>query len=236
MAQLAAAGAAATLAANVAANAQVFHGEWDSEGVYVYQAFNDAIADWALDHQRFGGPDFNVNRMTWVKPSFAWVLYRSGYGHKHNQNRVLKVKLPHDAAALLLTRCDCGHSGGGSNGRVQWDPARDLLEADGKEPRRMLRRRAIQIGLKGSLSEQYVASTLSIEDVTPLAHKVGTAHGVKAKKVSAEMMAALAAELPNERTYTPACTPATLTRLGMLPGDTAQFVSRFGLGKASCAR
>ena len=29
---------------------------------------------------------------------------------------------------------------------VQWDPARDLMTSEGREPRRMLRRRAIQIG------------------------------------------------------------------------------------------
>ena len=48
---------------------------------------------------RFGGPDFNPTRMTWIKPSFAWVLYRSGYGRKHNQTRILKVKLAHEAVA-----------------------------------------------------------------------------------------------------------------------------------------
>ena len=31
---------------------RVFEAEWDEEGVYFYQAFNDAIADWALEHQR----------------------------------------------------------------------------------------------------------------------------------------------------------------------------------------
>ena len=27
----------------------------------------------------------------------------------------------------LLSQCNCGAGGGGSDGRVQWDPARDLL-------------------------------------------------------------------------------------------------------------
>ena len=74
-------------------NVQVFNGEWDEEGVYVYQAYNDEIADWALSNQRFGGPSFNPKRMTWIKPSFAWVLYRSGYASKHNQTRIIKIKL-----------------------------------------------------------------------------------------------------------------------------------------------
>ena len=55
-----------------------FNGEWDEEGVSFYQAFNDKIADWAVENQRFGGPHFNPTRMTWIKPSFAWVLYRAG--------------------------------------------------------------------------------------------------------------------------------------------------------------
>lgn len=129
-----------------------------------------------MKHQKFGGPDFNASRMTWIKPSFAWVLYRSGYGHKHNQNRILKLKLSHDAMALILEQCECKHGGGGSYGRVQWDPARDLFSAEGHEPRKMLRTRAIQIGVKGRLSELYVASVLSIEDVTELAHQVYRAH------------------------------------------------------------
>ena len=155
--------------------AHVFMGEWDEEGVFFYQAFKDAIADWALEHQRFGGPEFNATRMTWIKPSFAWVLYRSGYGHKHNQNRILKVKLPHEAVGQLLSLCQCREGGGGAKGRVQWDPAWDLLLGDGKVPREM-RSRAIQIGLKGSLSELYVHSVVSIQDVTALAHRVGQAH------------------------------------------------------------
>ena len=82
----------------------MFSGEWDDEGVFFYQAFNDEIADWALENQKFGGPSFNPVRMTWIKPSFAWVLYRAGYGHKDkNQSRILKVKLSHAAVAEMKT-------------------------------------------------------------------------------------------------------------------------------------
>ena len=49
----------------------IFRAEFDEEGVYVYQAFRDSIADYALAHGRFGGPDFNPARMTWIKPSFG---------------------------------------------------------------------------------------------------------------------------------------------------------------------
>jgi len=193
---------------------RVFEAEWDEEGVYFYQAYNDIIADWALENQRFGGPEFKPDRMTWIKPSFAWVLYRSGYGRKHNQTRILKIKLSHDTVSDLLSQCQCGHGGGGSKGRVQWDPARDLMTSDDRrEPRRMMRRRAIQIGLKGSLSEQYVAATLRIEDVTELAHKVGEAH---LSKQCSEAMAKLLPELPSERPYTLKCNDGVLYNLGLL--------------------
>ena len=181
----------------------------------MYQAYCDEIAEWALQHQRLGGPAFNPRRMTWIKPSFAWVLYRAGYGRKHNQNRILKLQLSHAAIAELLSACACKHGGGGSKGRVQWDPARDLFSAEpkGREPRKMLRERAIQIGLSRDLSERLVASTLSIQDVTELALEVETAH--RAKDVRGAM-AALAPRLPLERPYLPRCEQAELVRLGMV--------------------
>jgi hypothetical protein len=39
--------------------------------------------------------------------------------------------------------------------------------------------RAIQIGMGGSLSERYVDSIVSIEEVTDLAHKFMAAHALK---------------------------------------------------------
>lgn len=207
---------------------QVFSGQWDEDGVYFYQAFRDEIADWALENRCFGGPAWNPTRMTWIKPSFAWVLYRSGYGHKHGQTRVLKVKLPHGAVAELLSKCQCRHGGGGAKGRVQWDPARDIMAGDGKEPRKELRRRAIQIGLSKELSEFYVQNVTSIEDVTELARKVCTAHRAGTK----EAMAELIPELPRERPYMPQCSHEVLANLGMMPGATAEWVAGHGLGRA----
>jgi len=224
-----------------ALDVQVFVGEWDAEGVYVYQAFNDDIADWALAHQKFGGPNFNPTRMTWIKPSLAWMLYRSGYGKKHGQNRLLKIKIAHESLAMILNHCQCVDTNkdtrktGGekdrdiSNGRVQWDPERDLLSADGKEPRMLSRRRAIQIGLKARLSELYVQSVLSIQDVTALAHRIFQAHRSKKRDAMTELLP----ELPNERSYMPQCSHHRLAELGMLPGETAVALSRIGRGKAS---
>lgn len=219
-------------------NDAIFVGEWDAEGVYLYQAFCDEIADWALVHQQFGGPRFNTTRMTWVKPSFGWILYRSGYGHKPGQNRILKVKVSHESLGQILGQCKCvdtnketrsgRSSDGASNGRVQWDPERDMLSADGREPRQMLRRRAIQIGLAGRLSQLYVQSVLCIQDVTELGHKIREAHRSKKKNA----MAGLMEELPNERPYMPQCSEQILIRLGMMPGEVATALARLGRGKA----
>ncbi|MFM7854759.1 MAG: DUF4291 family protein [Flammeovirgaceae bacterium] len=27
----------------------------------------------------------SLNRMTWMKPNFLWMMYRSGWATKHNQ-------------------------------------------------------------------------------------------------------------------------------------------------------
>jgi len=232
-------------------------GEWDCEGCYVYQAFPPEIADYALAHQMFGGPNFNPSRMTWIKPSFGWILYRSGYGQRHGKNRVLKIKLPHDAVAVLLRQCRCvdtnkatqgaggkskdKHAGApdgqsftnsGGSGCVQWDPERDMLSAEKGESRKMLHRRAIQVGLAGRLSELYVRSVLSIEDVTGLCHRVRDAHVARTSKQQKERMEALAPCLPAERPYLPACADSILVQLGMLPGERAEALARLGRGKA----
>mmetsp|Transcript_71302 Transcript_71302/g.133369 ORF Transcript_71302/g.133369 Transcript_71302/m.133369 type:complete len:254 (+) Transcript_71302:59-820(+) len=200
----------------------VFIGEYDDEGVYVYQAYCSEIADYAVLHQQLGGPAFNPTRMTWIKPSFAWMLYRAGYALKHKQEHILKLKLPHDALAGLLSSCSCKHGGGGSKGRVQWDPARDLMSSEGKgkgiEPRKCLRDRAIQIGLSRDLSERYVQSIISIADVTALAQQVGVAHHAKDVTVAMRELQHL---LPTERPYVPHCDDETLVRLQMAPAGIA---------------
>lgn len=214
-------------------NVQVFNAEWEGAGIYVYQAFNDEIADWAIEHQTLGGPAFKPARMTWVKPSFAWVLYRSGYGRKKNQERILKIKIAHDALASLLSKCACGHGHGGTLGRVQWDPERDIMATvTGKEPRKMLRTRAIQIGFSSRLSEQYASSILSIEDVTDLARRVGDAHKTLAMNPTSDIMEAVQPYLPVERPYIPHLDNDNLLRLALAPGLEAEKTARIGLGKA----
>jgi hypothetical protein len=36
---------------------------------------------------------YNMNRMTWIKPNFLWMMYRSGWASKKNQERILAISL-----------------------------------------------------------------------------------------------------------------------------------------------
>lgn len=227
---------------NQNSNPQIFEAEYDEEGVYFYQAYCDEIANYAIEHQTFGGELFNPLRMTWIKPSFAWMLYRAGYGTKHNQERILKIKISHKSLSELLNNCTCKDGGGGSFGRVQWDPARDLFTCENGEPRKMLNKRAIQIGLKGCLSALYVKSIISIEDYTELAHLIGITHGVfiinnngilvKNKKRTNILFAdELLKKLPKERKYIPLCDKNILENLGLIEGLVANNVAKLGKGK-----
>ena len=108
----------------------------------------------------------------------------------------------------LLADCKCKHGGGGCLGRVQWDPERDIWSPgfggrESKAPRKMLRRRAVQIGLSRHLSKRYVASAISIQEVTDLAHRVEQAHRQKTRNDCLQAMHLLLSELPIERPYLP---------------------------------
>ena len=94
---------------------------------------------------------------------------------------------------------------------------RDLMTSEdrGREPRRMLRERAIQIGLSRDLSERYVAGVLSITDVSALARQVGAAHGHKDERQVKAAMTEMLPRLPAERPYMPSCPEEELVRLGL---------------------
>lgn len=71
--------------------------------IRVYQAYSDIIADTALNNQKFISPPFSMTRMTWIKPSFLWMMYRAGWGIKdENQKRILAIDIPHSALSLML--------------------------------------------------------------------------------------------------------------------------------------
>ena len=172
---------------------------FDNEGIIVYQAFNPSMAEEAVRLGTFG-KGFNLERMTWIKPSFGWMLYRSGYATKHNQERILKIKLSHDGFLAILsqgihtsfepdlfkTEIDWQLALRRGEVRYHWDPDRDLQL-------RRLDRRALQVGIRGSVLSNYVNHwILGIEDVTELAHAIKEAVESKQKQLPL---------VPEERVY-----------------------------------
>lgn len=155
---------------------------FDDEVITVYQAYADRIAVPALRAGTFVDP-FKRARMTWIKPSFLWMMYRCGWATKPDQGRVLAIELTREGFEWALANACLSHFDRTrfateaawqealrtSPVRVQWDPERDF----GLNP---LPHRAIQIGLSGEAVDRYVDGWItSIRDVTPLAHEVHAA-------------------------------------------------------------
>src|SRR5690349_5716597 len=64
----------------------------DDSTIVVYQAYRPEIAEGALAAQRFV-PPFSLGRMTWIKPSFLWMMERCGWATKPGQEYVLAVRI-----------------------------------------------------------------------------------------------------------------------------------------------
>lgn len=140
---------------------------YDDETITVYQAYSADIAEAAIAHQRLSAsPDFIYSRMTWIKPSWAWMNYRAGYSYKDAQQaRILAIKMRHEHFLELLKHGFTGHGAADENAavRVQWDPERT-------PSMRKLPWRSIQIGISRDLSQKWVEEWIdSIEDVTEMA-------------------------------------------------------------------
>jgi hypothetical protein len=65
---------------------------FDDETITVYQAYRKEIAIPAVKNQKFV-PPFKMERMTWIKPSFLWMMYSSGWATKEGQEHVLAIKI-----------------------------------------------------------------------------------------------------------------------------------------------
>ena len=142
--------------------------------IRVYQAYSNEIADRALQAQTFVSP-FKMDRMTWIKPSFLWMMYRSGWGMKRGQERILAIDVSRSGFEWALSHACLSHydptiypshedwllAKAKSPVRVQCDPDRN----PSMEP---LEIRAIQIGLSGEAVERYVHEWIkTITDIIP---------------------------------------------------------------------
>jgi hypothetical protein len=169
--------------------------------IRVYQAYSNAIADAALKHGTLVSPPFSMNRMTWIKPSFLWMMYRAGWGHKDvGQRRILAIDITHDGFNWALAHsCPSERPHGlddkgwqrlkdASPVRIQWDPERDFHFTP-------LLHRTIQIGLSGEAVRLYVRDWIkAITDVTAFAHDICI-------DVKAGALDRARSKLPVERVY-----------------------------------
>lgn len=173
---------------------------YDDTTIRVYQAYSDVIADSALALGTFVSPPFKMERMTWIKPSFLWMMYRAGWGLKEpGQSRILAIDITREGFEWALAHSCLSHAEASMSKeeweqlknsapvRIQWDPERDLL----LQP---VPYRSIQIGLSKEAVKLYVNQWIRrITDVTPLAHEI---YSLVADRRFDEAKAKLPAEAP----------------------------------------
>lgn len=152
--------------------------QFEADSIIVYQAYRASIANYAVEHQRFGG-DFSFSRMSWIKPNFLWMMFRSGWASKEGQEHILAVRLRRAffdellekavASTFSASGCPTHESWQAalqsSEVRLQWDPDHDPLG-------NTVERRAVQLGIRGDMLRRYgTEQLLGIEDITPFVHE-----------------------------------------------------------------
>jgi hypothetical protein len=153
--------------------------DYDRDTIVIYQAYSPAIADAALQAGRFV-PPFSFHRMTWIKPSFLWLMHRSAWGRKSSQERVLRIRvkrwgwekalslacLTSFAPEVFASSEEWAEQFAAAIAHLQWDPERSLRGGG-------LPYNSIQVGLSRHLIREYVDDWVAgIEDITPLVRKM----------------------------------------------------------------
>lgn len=141
---------------------RIIMANYNEKTIRVYQAYNSVIAEQAVRLGTFG-PAFKIERMTWIKPSFLWMMYRAGWGSKSGQERILAIDITREGfdeilSNVVLSTFDKELYGNSelwrerllnSYVRCQWDPDRDIFGNP-------IGRRAIQLGMSGTIVRKYV--------------------------------------------------------------------------------
>lgn len=184
--------------------------QFDDASVVVYQAYRPSIGHSAAAHGHFGG-EYSFSRMSWIKPNFLWMMYRSGWGTKPDQEVTLALRLRREGFEEVLAGAIASSFGASSfktepdwkaalqqsDVRLQWDPDHDPTG----QP---LARRAIQLGLRGPtlrrLNDEWL---LDVEDISDF---------VREQRPHVARPEGLLT--PLERVY-PVLHPATAERLGL---------------------
>lgn len=186
--------------------------QFDDDSIVVYQAYRPSIGRFAAEHGYFGD-EFNLSHMSWIKPNFLWMIYRSGWGQKEGQEVTLAVRLRRAAFDEILAgavhsafvpevyadRETWSRAVARSNVRLQWDPDHDPQGHDRE-------RRAIQLGMRGDVLAKYSREwLLEIQDISPC---VEEQRGLALSGDYANLLT------PREEAY-PVADPLVATRLGV---------------------
>ncbi len=151
---------------------------YNKDTIRVYQAYGPSIAESLHFNGAFVEPPFKMTRMTWIKPSFLWMMYRCGWSYKDDgQRRVFAFDIKRDGFEWALANSCSSHPKGLTKTearklmdthpvRVQWDPERDLH----LNP---LSHRSIQVGLSREAIQHYVHDwIIDFEEITDQAKKI----------------------------------------------------------------
>ena len=178
---------------------------YDDDTIVVYQAYRPAIGEFAIKHGYLSGPHFSLERMSWIKPNFMWMMYRSGWGTKEGQEVTLGLRVRRSFFdALMATAVPSAYDPdryasseewqvavAHSDVRRQWDP-------DHSPTGEKLARRAIQLGLRGqSLRAFAKAELLEVIDMSPFVASQRTHAQDKHPDL----------QVPVEHVYVPAISP-----------------------------
>ncbi|WP_344577954.1 DUF4291 domain-containing protein [Streptomyces lunalinharesii] len=180
--------------------------DYDARTIVVYQAYPPVIADAALRAGRFVTP-FSFHRMTWIKPSFSWLMHRSNWARKAGQERILAVRMTRQGweealSRAVLTTAD-PKAVAQAAVHVQWDPERSPRGA-------ALNHYSIQVGLGRQVirtfTDDWIVSLTGLTGLTAQVRKAAaltqTGHAGRAQRL-----------FPQERAY-----PLPPRLHGVVPG------------------
>jgi hypothetical protein len=157
--------------------------QYDEKSIIVYQAFNDKIAKAVLKNQNFHSDEcltsgYSLNRMSWVKTNFLWMMFRSNWAQSKDQERILAIRITREGFEEILlnsvkstpvkktTSLANGENWKdaikSSEVRLQWDP-----DHHPNGDKITTGRRAIQLGLRGNILKRFSTEfILNIYDLT----------------------------------------------------------------------
>jgi len=175
--------------------------QYDKQSIIVYQAYRPSIGKFAARHGYFGD-QFRLTRMSWIKPNFLWMMYRSDWGTKWGQEVILAIRIKRQFFEMLLEQAvpsgydpDLYENQGiwkqaleSSPVRLQWDPDHDPGGT-------ALKRRSIQLGLREGILDQYARD--AIIEMTDISDFVESQRIYATKKEYSKLLT------PTEQVYLP---------------------------------